>query len=1568
MAVNALTATGKTVGSPGIGKPILNPIPFTPGVAVNPGGGPVYDYARTKWELDSLSQLYKNDVPFTSSTITATISYLVTDWRGLIYAIDVNGTAYYCYPTFTDFVNTPSFLTPYNGPFAPTPYGYILPYNIHNQSLISPADGHQWWIDSGFDIINDGVTVITGAYWIEVAPTPVGVTPATDIWITTDISTHWWYWANGTMNAAGALRPILPFAAAPGLTVASPALGAPVLSTAKVVVLTKANNGAPWIVPADFGSLVSIECLAGGGSGSMGATNGTGIGGGGGGAYSKSTGLVMAVGNSFQFNVGAGGARIVGTGLNSTIAANPGGDTWFNATSLANAVANGAALSVGAQGGRGGATSTGGAAASGVGATKFSGGNGVIGGGTGWNGGGAAGPAGAGGAATTTAGGTANNGAVAGATSTHTAGYSGTEWFGPGCGSGGFGQAIGAGDAGQYGGGGGGTTNNTSGKQGSLGGDGLIVITYNVISPVANITAPPLAVGSPDATAAAFNQSQGIIAPALAVSALALGAPMLSLNLSSVGINVGSPSFTMPMAEASLFGSTLILGSPQFGFPFMVQRQAIPPVGLTVGSPALPVLSTTSIAVLTPVGITTAAIGLPAAFLHGLLDPVFLVPGSPAIGAPRIGQQQGLTAAFAVGSPDIPARTFYQVHGLAALGFDTGSPVYSLASTLPQLPLFASEFDIGSPAIDAPSMNVGRSLGSPGITVGSPSLVAAPFGQTQVFTPPSFASGSPVIDPVGAAVPLNGIAPSLNGQWLSTRGSPYALVSDVFHSYTLAADGTIYRDGVLTQASVIADGIEKATSTTMLGDLSITQMAWAWGSFGWAYYMAGVWVYSPPPNLQFPSTILTVGSPAIGIPASKQIHNIPAVGITVDGPHVGSTTFHAESAPGTYLIWQSLGKVYDQNNNVWTFGIVNPQNASEAQVLRNGVDPYATQLYASTIQIGPPQFTYTDGGAVGQAPVTGWVRTAHGQWYFDNGGTRMVPWPAAPNFTMVPAGITIARPTIGTGPDMTLHDALGFTVGSPDIGTAAGLTTAPLIRTYVTLPPPIGIELGPGNIVVAWPEAGEINHLVAENLNVWVPDIGDQPLAVALAGNIIGTTDKINPYIDIHSPSDLLYRASSGLEKAMADTDGLRLMATYAELISDQWDPYAISSNNLPFLAFAMGVNLWEADWSDSFRRYWVANQWEMQSQRGSLLGTQNFVAANAPQRVAHWIVPPAKFHPGKSMTDEERAQYNSRFAQLRLYPYVARIQLPWLCYVSNFRVGIEQKRRYTNNGCFLGPIRKMYPTSADAGGRYTRTATIWDRGVETPITVRTISEVAIGGTVTTWDEVIVPAKIANHYYAGQENKWPLPKGHPIRQNKYGIFLGIMDDTASRIIKIPRNGELDAATAKAIYQTIVPDNTYIDVYPQHVATPHPISARRLYGRVRNGKPKQFLFNKFLPTNGAFQFLYEVWYIFDYSRVPDYRRASVYMGQARFGIHKYTAELRIEIPIKWRKWYLYNGGFMRGHLHPPDTREIDKCRRAVTASMAVRDTIRIDTIVKRRINTNDSLPCDGTFTVGQYIDA
>jgi phage tail P2-like protein len=1072
-----------------------------------------------------------------------------------------------------------------------------------------------------------------------------------------------------------------------------------------------------------------------------------------------------------------------------------------------------------------------------------------------------------------------------------------------------------------------------------------------------------LTTASPTIGVPTFNQVVRCTGVGVTTASPAFTAPALGKLLAAPSLTVASPAFTLPSLTITVSSAALTTASPVFGNIVIVQKQAIGSASLAVASLALGAPSFTQVQKLSPSGLVVGSPAFGGLFLSAF-KPISISVGSPSITIPGISQKQVFQApvGITVGSPILTLPGTAGSHHLSATGFAAGSPVFAAPTAKPLVRLFPLTMETGSPAFTVPVGNM-TAVFTPGwLTVGSPVLPVQLMGGTMGLVAGVHAPASPVLGTPLLTRPFANKVPSDNGQWI-LRGSQFSLVADNGRVATIGADGTVYRDGITT--GLIADGMEKFTSQIMLSGTLTDVFMYAWGSFGWAAYVAGVWVTTSAPNLPIQRNGIVTASPIIGRPTSAQAHKVPAIGLVVGRPQIGSASFHPESVPGAYVIWPSSGKVYDLNGTVWSFGAVNPQNASEALVLRNGVNPYATPLYGSVIQVGPPQFTYTSSGVTRTANQAGWVLTAHRQWYFDNGGTAMVAWPAAPNFTMAPTTIAAARPTIGA-PTLSRRNAFGITVGRPDIGITT-VTTAPSIKTYVFLPAPIGINLGPGNIVVAWPKAGEINRLVAVDLEVWKPDIGDRPLAVALAGNAIGTTDKINPYIDQSAGSALLYSAASGLEKSMADVDGFRLTATYAELVKEQWDPYAISSQNLPFLAYAQGVNLWEADWTDASRRWWVANQWELKQQRGSLLGTSRFVSA-VGQKVMHAIVPPAKFHPGKSLTAEERAAYNARFAQLRLYPFVARVQLPWLCYVSNFRVGFEQKRRYTFNGCFLGPLRKMYPTSADAGGRYTRTATIWDRGVETPITVRTVKDVSTPGVVTTWDEVVVPAKIANHYYAGQEGKWPLKPGHPVRQNKYGIFLGIMDETAKRIIKIPRNGELDVTTAKAIYQTIVPDNTYIDVYPQHVATPHPRSARRLYCGAPRGRRKEYLINKYLPASIAFQFLYEVWYIFDYARVPDYRRASVYMGQARFGMHKYTAEIRIQIPIKWRKWYIYNGGFLSGHLHPPDTRELDKCRRAVTASMAVRDTVRIDTIIKRRINTNDSLPCDGSFTVGQYVDA
>lgn len=96
-------------------------------------------------------------------------------------------------------------------------------------------------------------------------------------------------------------------------------------------------------------------------------------------------------------------------------------------------------------------------------------------------------------------------------------------------------------------------------------------------------------------------------------------------------------------------------------------------------------------------------------------------------------------------------------------------------------------------------------------------------------------------------------------------------------------------------------------------------------------------------------------------------------------------------------------------------------------------------------------------------------------------------------------------------------------------------------------------------------------------------------------------TDGVLP----HAGAKLIYGNASGLERAMADVDGERLIGTYAEIIIDQWDPYKISYNNLPYLGYAQGVTLWEEGWSEGTQREWVAHQWEYKSLRGTQAGIE---------------------------------------------------------------------------------------------------------------------------------------------------------------------------------------------------------------------------------------------------------------------------------------------------------------------------------------------------------------------------
>ena len=134
-------------------------------------------------------------------------------------------------------------------------------------------------------------------------------------------------------------------------------------------------------------------------------------------------------------------------------------------------------------------------------------------------------------------------------------------------------------------------------------------------------------------------------------------------------------------------------------------------------------------------------------------------------------------------------------------------------------------------------------------------------------------------------------------------------------------------------------------------------------------------------------------------------------------------------------------------------------------------------------------------------------------------------------------------------------------------------------------------------------------------------------------------------------------------------------------------------------------------------------------------------------------------------------------------------------------------------------------------------------------------------------------------------------------------------------------------------------------------------------RLRGGRASA----KYLPRSNAWQFMYERYYLFDADRVPDARISSVYMGNARFGIPKYHAEALIRIAAHMPPFYISTTRYLRGFLRPRQSEAIARLLRGVRASMAVRDTVLVDTSVHRTVQVRDIIDASGRVSVGQLVE-
>jgi phage tail P2-like protein len=402
------------------------------------------------------------------------------------------------------------------------------------------------------------------------------------------------------------------------------------------------------------------------------------------------------------------------------------------------------------------------------------------------------------------------------------------------------------------------------------------------------------------------------------------------------------------------------------------------------------------------------------------------------------------------------------------------------------------------------------------------------------------------------------------------------------------------------------------------------------------------------------------------------------------------------------------------------------------------------------------------------------------------------------------------------------------------------------------------------------------------------------------------------------------------LEASLADVVVGRIEAVPVEApIRSLWNPATISAELLPWLAWALSVDVWDDAWPEEKKRHVVATALLRHRKKGTLAGLREYVGL-AGGRVVRAVTPPAKTFLEPALTNEEREAFLRRFPQLRIYPYRSR--------------GAATRGAFVGRE-FLGAA--AFPYTTDARARIGRRAFYWDRGVEIPA-LRLEREIVVEGrTAYDFETILVPGSAPGVPFLGQPPPSRLfltPGGAP------GRVVSVRVDRAY-------NEQSEALRLSAIAPGLSP----VDVRPRRAYEPG--AGRGVFaGR---GAGRFGLVAGFLAPSTAGERVFDRIYLHDPKRLPDVRRRGVHVGATRLGIPPYHAEISVEIPGRHHARHV--GQFVWGHLRPADPAALERTLAAVRSSKAARDRILLNTKTRRRPRAGDRLKV-GAAAIGDFVRA
>lgn len=380
-----------------------------------------------------------------------------------------------------------------------------------------------------------------------------------------------------------------------------------------------------------------------------------------------------------------------------------------------------------------------------------------------------------------------------------------------------------------------------------------------------------------------------------------------------------------------------------------------------------------------------------------------------------------------------------------------------------------------------------------------------------------------------------------------------------------------------------------------------------------------------------------------------------------------------------------------------------------------------------------------------------------------------------------------------------------------------------------------------------------------------------------------------------------------------------RLLALDTERLHHLWDPYKCHIDDLPFLAWAFSVDVWDSDWDEEKKRNIVANSIAMHKLKTTQAGIDTYLTS-VGSILRKVVAPPAKGYRIPAFSNDEFLQWLSQLPQIRVYPF----QINQDATSYDFRMPIF---------CFRGDGFRPQSLGPQL---YGQRATLYQDGEETPITLN-----ALGGIGA---EAIYQVAFAN--YLNVDFHSDGFRGDSFRE-----------DTTAAANVVTVSFDQNASQ----YTSITPGLKPQTVLPVREAEIH--TAPNAQGF--HGYTSDFRDNGFRLKTDAPLWIWDRVALYKEESVPTPLKTKWYRGHMRYGIKPFNAELTVEIPMTWPYARGFGTNFRNGFRVSSDMTPLWTSCDAIVSSKALKDTVLVDTQVYRKIRLGDSRPL-GSYKLGEII--